>query len=48
MNEAEREAALRAAWLAIFTKLGPKALAAHCGGRGMVIGCPVCRKRWPS
>ena len=32
--------------LAWWTKLGEAALKAHCGGRGLVVGCPVCKKRW--
>lgn len=23
------------------------AVATHCGGRGLVVGCPVCKRRWP-
>lgn len=38
---------LREAILAAWEKLGQKALDTHCGGRGLVCGCPVCGKRWP-
>lgn len=32
--------------LLIWTLMGPWALKAHCGNRGLVVGCPVCKKRW--
>jgi len=37
---------IRKRLLEIWTKLGPVALRAHCGGRGLAVGCPVCKKRW--
>lgn len=36
-NKQIREALLKA-----WTKLGQAALDAHCGGMGLVVGCPVC------
>ena len=37
---------IRKRLLAIWKKMGEAALKAHCGGRGLVVGCPVCKKRW--
>jgi hypothetical protein len=42
VNDEEIRKALRKIW----EKLGPAALKAHCGGKGLVVGCPVCKKRW--
>lgn len=39
---------VRAKLLAIFKRMGPSAMAVHCGGRGFAVGCPVCGRRWPS
>ncbi len=40
------EVQIRAKILAKWRVLGKAALAAHCGGRGLVVGCPVCKRRW--
>lgn len=37
---------IRERLLALWTLMGTVSLAAHCGGRGLAVGCPVCRKRW--
>jgi len=37
---------VRARILDWWTKLGKEALTAHCGGQGLAVGCPVCKKRW--
>jgi hypothetical protein len=37
---------IRARLLALWTKMGEGALKVHCGGRGLVVGCPVCKKKW--
>lgn len=34
---------VRDALLRLWQQLGVKAC---CGGRGLVVGCPVCGKRW--
>lgn len=38
--------AIRERLLAIWKSLGERALKAHCGGKGLVVGCPICGKRW--
>lgn len=37
---------IRERLLAIWKKMGSDALKAHCGGMGLVVGCPICGKRW--
>jgi hypothetical protein len=37
---------IREKLLSIWKKLGPSAMKAHCGGKGLTVGCPVCKKRW--
>ena len=32
-----------AAWWA---SLGSEVEKAHCGGKGLTVGCPTCGKRW--
>ena len=35
----------RALILVAFARMGM--LAVHCGGHGLVVGCPVCGRRFP-